>query len=95
MTHTTFGVLHEYRCHIGHRFSLKTLISEKRNSVEDSLDSALAQSEELTALLKLAAAETSEPDEQTELRDELERRNCEQETLRALVGMRKSSRTEP
>jgi two-component system, chemotaxis family, protein-glutamate methylesterase/glutaminase len=86
MTAAKLGGLHEFRCHIGHRFGLKTLITEKGNQVERATDAALAQSEELTALLDLALAEASDPEEERKLQKEIAQRKEEQEALRSLAG---------
>jgi two-component system, chemotaxis family, protein-glutamate methylesterase/glutaminase len=89
MTSVRLGDLCEYRCHIGHRFGLKSLVAEKREVVESALNAALAQSEELTALLELSLAEPSDPadPESRRLRGELSGRKIEQETLRSLAGI--------
>jgi two-component system, chemotaxis family, protein-glutamate methylesterase/glutaminase len=92
MTASRLGGLHEFRCHIGHRFGLKTLIIEKANEVERATDAALAQSEELTALLDLSLVESSDPEEVHQLRDEIEKRKREQRALRELAGTRKLDR---
>lgn len=89
MTTASLGGLREYRCHIGHRFGSKSLIAEKWDVVETALNAALAQSEELTDLLENSLAELSDPDDRFEIRQEIDERRSEQETLRALVGNRK------
>jgi two-component system, chemotaxis family, protein-glutamate methylesterase/glutaminase len=86
MTAAKFGSLYEFQCHLGHRFGLKSMIAEKREVVGSTIDSALAQSEELTALLQLSLAEQLEPEGLDELRAELSKRKNQQGTLRALVG---------
>lgn len=86
MTLARLGKLREYRCHIGHRFGLKNLIAEKREIVESALDAALAQSEELVALIESSLDEASNPGELDDFREEIESRKREQETLRELVG---------
>ena len=48
------GRLLEYRCHVGHRLGLKTMIAEKSGLVERSVWAAIAQSQELVTLLEQA-----------------------------------------
>ncbi len=62
MTLEQHGSLKEYACHVGHRLGLQSMISEKIDVVERSMWSALAQSEELVALL-----EDTQDDEQPAL----------------------------
>lgn len=52
------GRLLEYRCHVGHRMGLQTMIVEKGAVVEQTIWSALAQSEELVVLLERAKLES-------------------------------------
>lgn len=59
MTSISMGNLREYRCHIGHRFGLETMISEKTKVVERSKETALSQSEELLELLEQAIARSN------------------------------------
>jgi two-component system, chemotaxis family, protein-glutamate methylesterase/glutaminase len=97
MATVQLGDLREYRCHIGHRFGLKSLIAEKREVVESALSTALSQSEELTALLELSLAEPSDSPDPDELLVELSERKSEQETLRTLCtlsGIGKTVRSE-
>jgi two-component system, chemotaxis family, protein-glutamate methylesterase/glutaminase len=93
MTAAKMGGLHEFCCHTGHRFGLKSLVARKRECVEDSIDGALAQSEELTALLELAIAESSDANDSDALRDELAERKGEQDILRALAGRQRKTRS--
>jgi two-component system chemotaxis response regulator CheB len=51
MTRVSLGGLHEYRCHIGHRLGLKTMIAEKGRLVERAISAAAAQLDEYTDLL--------------------------------------------
>ncbi len=46
------GAIKEYVCHVGHRLGLQSMISDKIDMVERTMWSALAQSEELVALLE-------------------------------------------
>jgi two-component system, chemotaxis family, protein-glutamate methylesterase/glutaminase len=94
MTVNSQGKLQEYRCHVGHRFGLKSLMVQKRGVLEGILDAALAQSEELTALLQGSLAESSDPEGLRELREEIMKRMSEQETLRALTGAQKRAQVE-
>lgn len=84
MTTTHMGRLLEFRCHTGHRFGLKSLIAQKSGIVEHALGQALSQSEELSALLKRAAAQSA-PEELPQLEQEMRRRQQEQESLRLLL----------
>lgn len=84
MTLHKLGRLQEYTCHIGHRFGLKTMISEKSSVVERSLLNALSQSEELSELLERAQSDLDE-DALTDVHDELAQRKQEQQTLRSLL----------
>jgi hypothetical protein len=54
MTAARMGELVEYRCHVGHRFGLRTLIDQKAKNIERLLEAALAQSEELSSVLQIA-----------------------------------------
>jgi len=79
------GGLREYRCHIGHRFGLQTMIAQKTRVVEHALDVALSQSEELSKLLEIASNES--PHEAPELwSEEITKRKKEQRALRDLAG---------
>lgn len=84
MTSVKMDGLREYRCHIGHRIGLQTMIAQKSNVVEHALGVALSQSEELTALLE-RAYEESPLEFQHKLDREIARRKREQEALRNLV----------
>jgi two-component system, chemotaxis family, protein-glutamate methylesterase/glutaminase len=92
MTVANGGKLKEFRCHIGHRFGLNSLIAQKRDVIEGALDTALAQSEELTALLEGSLAESSDPGDSDQLRGEIVERKSEQEALRELAGSRKKGK---
>ena len=78
------GRLEELRCHTGHRFGLKSMIIQKGRMVERTLYAALAQSEELTALLR-ADLTNAGPDARDEIEREILRRVEEQENLRDLM----------
>jgi len=84
MTLYKMGHLREYRCHIGHRFGLKTMIAEKSGVVERAISSALSQSEELSELLEQARTALDE-ESATQIHAEIAQRKKEQETLRALM----------
>lgn len=47
-----FAGLWEYRCHIGHRLGLKSMIAGKTKLVEQAMSVAMSQIEELTQLLE-------------------------------------------
>jgi two-component system, chemotaxis family, protein-glutamate methylesterase/glutaminase len=79
------GELREYRCHIGHRFGLQTMIAQKTRVVEHALDHALSQSEELSLLLE-TASEESTPEPPQLLREEIVKRKKEQKVLRDLAS---------
>lgn len=83
MSSTRMGKLHEYRCHVGHRFGLRTLMEQKAKNIERVLEMALAQSEELSSLMK-TALENPDGEDSEDLRRELRRRENEQETLRSI-----------
>jgi two-component system chemotaxis response regulator CheB len=85
MNAVRMGMLHEYRCHVGHRFGLQTMIEQKSKNIERVLETALAQSEELGSLVK-TALESAQAENTEALRKELERRGREQEILRSLTG---------
>lgn len=89
ITSFRLGHMHEYRCHTGHRFGLHSLIAQKSSSVEHALNAALAQSEELSVLLEIALAQAN-PERAPEIRNELEQRKVEQESLRNLTRNRSS-----
>ena len=87
MTKVRMGKFNEYRCHIGHRFGLQTMIAQKRRVVEHALDVALAQSQELSRLLETSMEEPGH-ESADEVRRELDKRKQEQEMLRNLAGNR-------
>lgn len=89
MSAVRMGSLREYRCHVGHRLGLQTMIEQKASNIERVLEMALAQSEELSSLLK-TAVESGQGEDVEGLRKELERREREQEMLRALSGNARS-----
>lgn len=84
MTRHKLGRLHEYICHVGHRFGLKTMIAEKSGVVERSIWTALSQSQELSDLLAEAQSE-ADPEVSANLAEEIERRKKEQSALRTLI----------
>lgn len=83
MTSTRMANLHEFRCHVGHRFGLRTMMEQKAKNIERVLEMALAQSEELSNLVK-TALENPDGEDYEALQRELRRRQAEQETLRAI-----------
>lgn len=85
MTAIKMGHLREYRCHIGHRIGIRTMIEQKAKNIERMLEATLAQSEELSNLLK-TAMEDPDGEDRTALIEELERRKKEQEFLRTTMG---------
>lgn len=85
------GKLHEYRCHVGHRLGLETMIAEKSEVVERSIWTALSQCEELCALLEETLSEEGRSN-RTALQQELADRHKEQEVLRAIT---KSVKVQP
>ncbi len=86
MTAVQMGNLREFRCHIGHRFGLETLIAEKRAVVERALGAALSQSQELTELLGDALSQAGSP-ESIRLTEEIAKRMKEQDVLRDLAAV--------
>lgn len=90
LTHGQLDPLMEYRCHIGHRFGLKSLIAEKRAVIERSMGTALGQSEELVALLR-DATDQFPLEARSDVEEEIARRVQEQMMIRAmLVGARQA-----
>jgi two-component system, chemotaxis family, protein-glutamate methylesterase/glutaminase len=85
MTARRMGGLVEYRCHVGHRFGLRTLLEQKSKNIERLLEMALAQSEELSGALKIAV-DNPDGNDGHDLRNELDRREREQKLLRSLSG---------
>lgn len=83
MTTVRMGGLREYRCHIGHRFGLQTLIADKSRVVEQAVNLALSQSEELSELLEEALPQSGAPEQ---LSKEIARHRKEQTALRDLAG---------
>jgi len=79
------GALVEYRCHTGHRFGIRTLLDQKAKNIERLLEMALAQSEELSAALQ-SAMHNPDGEDTDSLRQEMERREREQELLRRISG---------
>lgn len=88
MTVARLGKLREFRCHIGHRIGLQTMIEEKNRVVEHALGNALSQSEELTNLLE-EALEESDQKTSDAIIDEIQERKTEQRALRNLNEKRK------
>lgn len=82
------GSLLEYRCHIGHRMGLQTMIAEKSRLVEHALEIALSQSEELGALLQTALKQSDEESADA-LHQQLAKRKGELQALRAISRNRK------
>lgn len=85
MTAVKMGGLREYRCHIGHRIGLQTMIAQKSTVVEHALGVALSQSEELSDLLERFYQSSSAEDRHA-LDREIARRKNEQEALRGLTS---------
>jgi two-component system chemotaxis response regulator CheB len=84
------GRIREYRCHVGHRLGLKTMIAEKSGVVERALWSALSQSEELSQLLEQAVPGVEEKSAPA-LKEEIDQRKKQQQLLRALMERAKTS----
>jgi hypothetical protein len=84
MKETRYGRLYEYQCHVGHRFGLKTMIAEKTDAIERMMSAALAQTEELTGLLR-EAEEFGDSDVSQSLTEEIEMRKEQAQTLRELL----------
>lgn len=78
------GRLFEYNCHVGHRFGLKTMIAEKSGLLERNVWSALAQSQELVALLEQAKPGL-DPETSASIDEEIAQRKQEHVTLRTLT----------
>lgn len=85
MTATRMGKLVEFRCHVGHRFGLRTLLEQKSKNIERLLEMALAQSEELSGAIR-SAIDSPDGEDLEELQWELQRREAEQELLRTLAS---------
>ena len=85
MTAARMGELVEYRCHVGHRFGLRTLIDQKAKNIERLLEAALAQSEKLSSVLQIAL-DRPDGEEPNSLQRQLEQRQREQQILRGLSG---------
>jgi two-component system, chemotaxis family, protein-glutamate methylesterase/glutaminase len=88
MTVARMGKLREYRCHIGHRYGLQSMIAQKAEAVEDALNGALAQSEEMSALLEgsLSCAPSTST---RNICDEIAELRQAQEMIRRLTSMRR------
>ncbi|KAA6456977.1 chemotaxis protein CheB [Acidobacteria bacterium AB60] len=84
MTSVRMGRIREYRCHVGHRVGLQTMIVEKSRTIERLIEVALSQSEELLSLLHIAQNELG-PDS-SELEMEIAKRTSQREVLRRLSG---------
>lgn len=84
--------LREYRCHTGHRYGLQSLLSQKASRLEIALNSALAQSEEMTALLESAIS--GEPAETlSAIHKEMSALREEQDLIRRLTSRRRDPTT--
>ncbi|HXE14065.1 MAG TPA: chemotaxis protein CheB [Bryobacteraceae bacterium] len=79
-----FAGLWEYRCHIGHRLGLKSMVAGKTKLVEQAIAVALSQIEELTQLLEQLK---DSPDSQTRnaLVEEIDLRREQARQLRQLL----------
>ncbi len=88
------GSLREYRCHIGHRFGLHTMMAEKSNLVERAIGVALAQSEEL-AVLRESSIAVATPEDVPRLCEELAELRRQQGTLRNLNRSRRDPEAAP
>jgi len=88
------GRLKEYRCHIGHRMGLRTMIEEKKQNVDRLVQAALAQTEELNELLGFAVEDAS-PDEVGSLTRELKLRQETRDYLRTTAGFQRDIEKEP
>lgn len=84
MTAVALGNLREYRCHIGHRFGLETMIAEKSKVVDRAKEVALSQSEELIDLLESAVDDPGDQASES-LQRELIKRKEEQKLLLQLM----------
>jgi two-component system, chemotaxis family, protein-glutamate methylesterase/glutaminase len=61
MTEAQPGVFHHFRCHVGHAFTLESLVREQSEEVERALWSAVRALEETAALaMRVSARETGE-----------------------------------
>ncbi len=87
MTRTEMGRLQEYRCHIGHRFGLKTMITEKSEVVQRAISAAVSQTEELTDLLEQAKNHI-DPSIAAALEQEIRARGEQARQLRELLESR-------
>lgn len=81
------GGIKEYVCHVGHRLGLQSMISDKTGMVERTMWSALAQSEELVALLEQAQVDSGAAPLGS-LGAELALRRGDIETLRGVLERR-------
>jgi len=88
------GRLKEYRCHIGHRMGLRTMIEEKKQNVDRLVQAALAQTEELNELLGFAVEEANS-DEVKALTRELKLRQQVRNYLRTTAGFQRDTEKEP
>lgn len=79
-----FAGLREYRCHIGHRLGLKSMVAGKAKMVEQAMAVAMSQIEELTQLLEQLK---DSPDSQTrkDLVEEIALRREQARKLRQLL----------
>ena len=76
--------MYEYRCHVGHRLGLKTMISEKMEVIERAISAALAQTQELLDLLD-QARQQGDSVTVSSLDDEIRLRREQESRLRALL----------
>jgi two-component system, chemotaxis family, protein-glutamate methylesterase/glutaminase len=87
MTLARMDNLREYRCHTGHRYGLNSMLLQKSMAVENALNNALAQSEEMSALLE-GSLSMALPENAPEICDEIAELRNEQETIRRLTSRR-------
>jgi two-component system chemotaxis response regulator CheB len=83
------GQMIEYKCHVGHRLGLKSMISDKGRVVEKAVWTALSQSEELVELLELASPHVDRETAES-LIEEINQRREDHTMLRRIVERTKT-----
>ncbi|MGH7970180.1 MAG: chemotaxis protein CheB, partial [Limisphaerales bacterium] len=85
---TPIGRALQFRCHVGHRYSPETLLTEQTEGLEDALWSVVRTLDEQAALLRRLARRQSEPaDDQADLENRA--RHCQEQAAAIRARFRK------
>ncbi len=85
LTETDMGSFRHYRCHVGHAFSLESLVGEQSEDVERALWSAARSLEEAAALSRRVARSSSNPELKRRFQDKEQDLLQQAEIIRAIL----------